>query len=72
MKIGINDGCAHGGMMDSLTISPMKEDKDWKPEWITEVSQEEWDNWQAFLKEHNKWEMFWYSKLTKENWNKGG
>lgn len=70
MRIGINDGCAHGGMMDSLTIHPMKPREDWEPYWVTEVTDEEWSQWQAFLDQHNKWERFWDSKMTKENRNR--
>lgn len=63
LKVGINDGCANGGMMDSLSISLLSEDPDWEPFRKAEVTQEEWDSWQAFLKEHDKWELFWDKKM---------
>lgn len=61
MKIGINDGCANGGMMDSLSISP-KEEGDWDPMYVVEVTNEEWAAWEAFLREENKWDLFWDGK----------
>jgi hypothetical protein len=70
MKVGVNDGCAHGGLMDSLSIEPMEDNKDWRPYWIVEVTDEEWKNWQAHLEEHFKWEKFWDRKLIKENRNR--
>ncbi len=70
MKVGINDGCANGGMMDSLSIETLEGNEDWEPYWIAEVTDEEWMNWRAHLKEHAKWEKFWDKKLTKENRNR--
>jgi hypothetical protein len=59
MKITIRDGCANGGMMDSLSIYPAEDEDD-----VTcEVAEEAWREWQAFLKQHNKWERFWDTKL---------
>jgi hypothetical protein len=63
MKIGINDGCANGGMMDSLSIGKMEEDPDWEPFVQVEVTEEEWTSWEVFLKEHEKWETFWNNKM---------
>lgn len=60
MKIGINDGCANGGMMDSMSISPFTpEDKNWEPTYTVEVTEEQWAEWQAFLLLHDRWESFW-------------
>jgi hypothetical protein len=56
--------------MDSLSIEPMEDNKDWRPYWIVEVTDEEWKNWQAHLEEHFKWEKFWDRKLIKENRNR--
>ena len=70
MKIGIWDGCANGGMMDSLSISPYKEN-DGEPYAIAEVTEEKWAEWKAFLKEHDKWSVFWDKELCKkENRNR--
>lgn len=49
MKVGINDGCANGGMMDSLSIAPLAEEPDWEPYWTVEVTDQEWAEWEAFL-----------------------
>lgn len=72
MKVGINDGCAHGGMMDSLSIHPLKEEKGWQPMYTVEVTEEEWAEWQAFLKLHNKWEGFWDKKMQEGERRKRG
>lgn len=64
MKIGINDGCANGGMMDSLSISPLDTNPGWEPNYTVEVTKEEWAEWQLFLKEHRKWEHFWDKKTA--------
>lgn len=61
LKIGITDGCANGGMMDSLSIYEM-EDGD-EPYFTTTVTAEKWAEWKAFLKLHDKWEQFWDAKL---------
>lgn len=71
MKIGIWDGCANGGMMDSLSIHEYEEGNG-EPYAIAEISEKKWAEWQAFLKEHNKWELFWDRELCKkENRNHG-
>lgn len=59
LKVGINDGCANGGMMDSLSISLMSENPDWEPYYQTEVTQQEWDKWITHLRAHAEWERFW-------------
>lgn len=65
MKISIWDGCANGGMMDSLNIKPFVEGNG-KPYAVAEVTSELWAEWQAFLKEYNKWELFWDNELCKK------
>lgn len=62
MKIGIWAGCANGGMMDSLSISPFSED-DGEPDAVYDCSYAEWTEWKAHLKEHTKWARFWNDKL---------
>lgn len=58
MKIRINDGCANGGMMDSLSIRP-DEGGDDSYGTLVDVTDEEWSRWQEFLKLHEHWEVFW-------------
>ncbi len=65
-KIAIWDGCAHGGMMDSLSIHPYEED-DGVPTWVADVSEEDWTAWELFLKEHGKWDVFWDKQMTSAN-----
>lgn len=67
MKVGINVGCAHGGLMDSLSIEKMEEDDDWMPYYTVEVSEEDWALWESFLKLHDHWEAFWNNRMTKGN-----
>lgn len=71
-KIGINDRCANGGMMDSLSISPLAEDDGWEPMYTVDVTDEEWSAWQAHLKEHDKWADFWYNKTDEVDRKKRG
>lgn len=63
MKVGISDGCANGGMMDSLDIHPLEDEPDWEPYYTVEVTAQKWEEWQSFLKLHNKWERFWDNKM---------
>lgn len=70
MKVGINAGCANGGMMDSLSIHKMDEDEDWNPECMVEVSEEEWALWEAFLELHSHWSNFWNNRMTKKSKSK--
>lgn len=70
MKIGIWDGCANGGMMDSMSMSPYVGGNE-KPYAIADIPEEIWHNWQVFLKEHDKWERYWDQLLiAKENRNR--
>lgn len=63
MKIGINYGCANGGMMDSMTMTPIDgRDPGWKPPYIVEVTEAEWEEWQVHLRAHGRWEEFWDNK----------
>lgn len=62
MKIGINDGCANGGMMDSLSIEPME--PGWEPMVVVDVPDEKWAEWLTFLKEHNTWDKYWSKLFT--------
>lgn len=69
MKVGINDGCANGGMMDSLSIDEFTEEDEtdgWTPAYTVEVTEAEWAAWTAHLKEHKKWERFWDKRMLEE------
>lgn len=67
MKVGIWDGCANGGMMDSLSIDKFTPG-DGQPYAVCEITDEQWEEWEAFLKLHDKWEAFWDKQLiAKEN-----
>lgn len=65
MKVGIWDGCANGGLMDSLNIDALTGDpaQDGQPVSTVEISEEKWKEWEAFLKLHEQWERFWDKAL---------
>lgn len=70
MKVQIQDGCANGGMMDSLSIDLVDEGEEVHPHsFVTEVSPHEWARWEAFLKEHDMWERFWDKKLLTRDYH---
>ena len=67
MKVGIWDGCANGGMMDSLNIDEFVEGNG-QPYAVVDIPLAKWEEWQAFLELHNNWEHYWDRHLlAKEN-----
>lgn len=62
LKVGINDGCANGGMMDSLSIALMSEEPGWEPYYTAEVTEREWQEWLSFLEAEIRWARFWDKK----------
>lgn len=75
IKVGISDGNSDGMFGFGASIDKMEDNPGWTPNATTEVTPEEWEDWEKFLdkggstKSYSQWERFWEKRML-DGWGK--